>query len=143
MSASVDAKPRDVLVCVDPAQVDAIWPHVKAFIDSAFMSGRGDDTPETIKADLDTGCSLLWVVWDGSGLIAAATTKIMDYPNKKACRVTCCAGRELPRWISFMTDLEKYAREEGCAVMRIEGREGWKAMLPDYRQPFVVLERAL
>lgn len=135
--------PRDVLVCVAPDKIDAIWPHVRAFIESAFLSGRGDDTPETVKADLDAGTSLLWVVWDGSGLIAAATTKIVDTPTKKLCLVTSCGGRELPRWIAFMADLETYAKAQACAVLRIEGRQGWKAMFPDFRQPFVVLEKVL
>lgn len=135
--------PRDALVCVPPAQVAAIWPHVAPFIESAFLSGRGDDTAETVLADLVAGNSLLWIVWDGSGLIAAATTKIIDAPAKRICVVTSCAGREMPRWISFIDDLARYAADEGCAVLRVEGREGWKATLPGFRQPFVVLERSL
>jgi len=135
--------PRDVLVCVAPDKIDGIWPHVSHFIESAIEHGRGDDTSEVVKADLDAGRSLLWVVWDGSGLLAAATTKIVNYPTKKACVVTSCGGRELPRWIAFINDLMNYAKSEGCAVMRISGREGWKAMLPDFRQPFIVLEKVL
>lgn len=143
MSPSAEAIPHDVLVCVAPQRVAEIWPHVAHFIESAFLSGRGDDTADVVRADLDAGRSLLWVVWDGSGFLAAATTKIIDYPTKRVCLVTSCGGRELTRWIAFLDDLMRYAKDQNCAVFRIEGREGWKAMLPDFRQPFIVLERVL
>lgn len=150
MSPSVDM-PKDVLVCVPPEKVAAIWPHVSAFIGSAFQNGRGDDTPEVVKADLEAPRSkrskrpqsLLWVVWDGSGLLCAATTKIMQTPRRKVCVVTSCGGREMPRWVAFINDLADYAKKEGCDVLRVEGREGWKAVLPNFRQPYIVLERAL
>lgn len=133
----------DALVCVNPGQIDQIWPHVRAFIDTAFQRGRGDENPDVIEAEVRAGRSLLWVVWDGAGLLAAATTRIIEAPMRKYCLITSCGGRELPRWLAFIADLENYARGEGCAALRIEGREGWAKMFPDYRQPYIVLERSL
>jgi hypothetical protein len=101
-----------------------------------------DDTLAAIEADVRAGHSLLWIVW-GSELIAAATTKIMQAPARKVLRIECCAGREMPRWIGFIQALEDYGRREGCDVCRVEGRAGWRALLTDYRQPWIVLEKAL
>lgn len=143
MSASVSMPRTDALVCVAPDQVDQIWPHVRAFIETAFQKGRGDENPDVIEAEVRAGRSLLWVVWDGAGLLAAATTRIIEAPMRKYCLITSCGGRELPRWLAFITDLENYARGEGCAALRIEGREGWAKMFPAYHQPYIVLEKVL
>lgn len=143
MSALADQPCTDALVCVAPGQVDAIWPHVRVFIETAFARGRGDDNAAMIEADVREGRALLWIVWDGSGLLAAATTKIINAASKKLCIITSCGGRELPRWLAFIADLETYARREGCNALRIEGREGWAKMFPQYRQPYIVLEKAL
>jgi hypothetical protein len=136
----------DKLVCVNPDKIAAIWPQVSHFIHAAFVTGLGDDTAETVKADLDAARALLWVVWDGKGLIAAATTKLLLLPNgKKQCLVTSCAGRELHRWIGFIAELEAYAKSEGCATFRMMGRHGWKSWLREYGyvEPWACLEKEL
>jgi len=132
-----------VLVCVDPTQVEKIWPHARLLLQSAFVGRQHDDTIEAIEADVMSGASLLWIIWDGTGLLAAATTKVMSSPTRKVLRVECAAGREMHRWLHLLRGIEDYGREQGCAVCRIEGREGWKSWLPDYRQPHIVLEKAL
>lgn len=133
----------DVLVCVPPGNVGAIWPHVSAFLQSAFETGIGDDDLPSLKRDLDAGQSLLWIVWDGRGLLAAAATKIIDVPTKRLCVISACGGRELWRWKKFIAELETYAKKEKCDALRIMGRAGWKAILADYKEPWVCLEKGL
>lgn len=133
----------DKLVCVDPKRIDEIWPHVSGFLASAFERGIGDDDLESLKQDLDARQSLLWVVWDGKGLLAAATTKLLKMPTKKLCVISACGGRELRRWRRFIAELESYAKAEGCDAFRMMGRPGWKAVFPDYREPWVCLEKGL
>jgi hypothetical protein len=130
-----------VLVCVDPARVDAIWPHVRPLLSRAFRK-RADDTLAAIEADVRAGDSLLWIVW-GDALLAALTTRIMRTPTRKVLRIECCAGRAIARWIALIAELEDYGRREGCDVCRIEGRKGWRAMLRNYREPWIVLEKVL
>lgn len=133
----------DILLCVDPAKIDQFWPHVAPLIERAFASGLGDDNPETVKFELVVGDALLWIVWDGRHLIAAATTKLMQTPTKKLCVVTSCAGKELKRFLPYLHDLEKYAMDEGCDVMRVMGRRGWQRVLYGYHEPWVCLEKEL
>jgi hypothetical protein len=130
------------LVCVPPDQIGAIWPHAAPFIERPFAK-RGDDTPESIRADIEAGHALLWIVWDGSALIAAAVTRIMSTVRRRVLRIVCCAGNDVHRWIHLIKELEAYGKREGCDVCRVEGREGWKTMLSEYRQPYIVLEKAL
>ena len=132
-------------LCVDPARIDEIWPHVAEFIAQAFWNGRGDDDAETVLADLKSGHSLLWIVWaqDETRILAAATTKLINVARGRICRITACGGRDLKRWKACIADIETYAKAEGCDHVRIEGRRGWQMILPDYAQPWIVLEKPL
>lgn len=133
----------EVLICVDPAKIDDIWMHVKHFIEAAYMNGRGDDDADITKADLDRGGSLLWVVWDGKGLLAAAATKLCTYRGRRICVITSCGGREIGKWIKFIADIEQYAKSEKCDAIRVMGRPGWKAFLKNYTEPWICLEKEL
>jgi len=114
---------------------------VQPLLARAFRDGA-DDTLAAIEQDVRAGRSLLWIVWRDA-LLAALTTKIMRTPTRKVLRIECCAGREIGCWIALIRQLEDYGRREGCDVCRIEGRKGWRAMLKDYREPWIVLQKVL
>lgn len=133
----------EALVCVDPDKLPQLWPHVSHFIEAAFASGLGDEDAQSLKADLDKREALLWVVWDGEHLIAAAVTRIVRTATKRVCILVAGGGRELWRWKHFIVDLEEYAKAEGCDAMRVMGRHGWKAIFPEYREPWICLEKGL
>ncbi len=132
-----------VLLCVDPAKIDEIWPHVSSLLAKAFENTRADSTLESIEATLRRGLTLLWIVWASEQIVAAATTELWVTPARKACVITCCAGAELETWKGFMADFERYARDEGCDVIRIFGRPDWKCIFLDFYEPWLTLEKAL
>lgn len=131
------------LVCVDPVKVPEIWPHVVALLEKAVFSGRGDDTIEEIRADLDAQRQLLWIGWDGEAIIVAATTKIVESGMGKRCIITTCGGRKLRAWQHFIADMEAFATREKCTTLRIHGRHGWKRILTGYQEPWVAIEKRL
>lgn len=131
------------LVCVHPNAVDDLWPHVRGYLESTFWRGRHKGDIDTVLADIKNGLALLWIVWDGRGILAAITTKLIQEPAGLVCLITACGGVFMKRWLALIADIEAYAKAEGCRCMRAEGRKGWKAMLPDYREPWVVLEKRL
>lgn len=137
--------PFPAVICVDPACVPQMWPHVQEFIAAAFDNGRGDDSAADVHADLIAHRALLWVAWDGETVIAAATTKILKVARGLVCIITSCGGREMgiKRWRAAVKPIEDYARAEGCVVCRVEGRRGWAAVFPDYREAWVALEKRL
>jgi hypothetical protein len=134
------------LICVAPELVSKTWPHVMRLINSAFVHGNADSTPADIREDLEAGRSLLWIVWSGTEIIAAATTELINLKNKgKVCLLTTCAGRDLRKWERFIADIERFAKEEGCDYLRFYGRSGWARVLrrSGYEQPWIVLEKGL
>lgn len=134
----------NILVCVDPAKIDEIWPHVAPILAKAFEEIAADLTLESAEQSLRSGSGLLWIVWsDQRRIIAAAITELWETPRHKICVITACAGSDLESWKHYMTDLEQYARAEGCAILRVAGRRGWKNIFRDFREPWITLQKEL
>jgi hypothetical protein len=130
------------LICVDPARIDEMWPHVRDLIRAAVEATELCDFDLT-ERDVLAGDLLLWVAWDGKSILAAATTRISGNNSRKRCVITSCAGHGLEEWVSLRSGIEKYAKDEGCFSVRTMGRMGWKHVLTDYRAEYVVLEKRL
>jgi hypothetical protein len=129
------------LVCVDPARIDEMWPHVRDKIRAAVQH-TGLSSFDDIESDVLTGMQLVWIAWDGKEIIAAATTQLV-FPLSKVCVLTACSGYDRERWLPLMAEIEKYAENEGCSSMRIYGRKGWERVLTGYRAEHVILEKRL
>jgi hypothetical protein len=129
------------LVCIDPARIDEMWPHVRDKIRAA-VERTGLSSFADIEADVLTGMQLVWIAWDGKEILAAATTQLVK-PLSKVCVVTACAGYDRERWLSLFAEIEKYAENEGCKSMRIFGRKGWERVLTGFRTEHVILEKKL
>jgi len=129
------------LVCVDPARIDEMWPHVRDKIRAA-VEKTGLSSFADIEADVLTGMQLCWLAWDGREIMAAATTQLVK-PLSKVCVLTACAGYDRDKWLPLFARIEQYAKDEGCTSMRIFGRRGWERVLTGYRSTHVVLEKAL
>lgn len=129
------------LVCVDPARIDEMWPHVRDKIRSAVERTELSSFAD-IESDVLTGMQLVWIAWNGGEIMAAATTQLVK-PYDKVCVLTACSGYDRAQWLSLFDQIENYAKAEGCTKMRIFGRKGWERVLDGYRVEHVVLEKAL
>lgn len=130
------------LVCIPPDQVKQFWPHVRAMLLGAIHR-VGISLSEDIERDVLGGLSLLWIVWNGRNIESAAVTQLSRTDTGTVCVVVACAGLARGRWLHLLGKIENYARQEGCRSIRIFGREGWKKVLPEYKQIAVVIEKGL
>ncbi len=130
---------------VAPDTIGYIWPQVERFIHSAFKEGIGDETLEGALAMLARGEAQLWVAHNGAGIKAAALTRMAVVANgKRICFCLTCGGEGIEEWKGCLQDIEEYARRQGCDVVRLSGRAGWKIYKKQgYKEPFVVLEKVL
>jgi hypothetical protein len=129
------------LVCVDPARIVEMWPHVRDKIRAAMERTELSSFAD-IEADVLSGMQLCWLAWDGKDILAAATTQLVK-PYDKVCVLTACSGYDRAQWLPLFAEVESYAKAEGCTKMRIFGRKGWERVLDGYRVEHVVLEKAL
>jgi hypothetical protein len=130
------------LVCVDPKHIDAIWPHAEPLLRSACRR-TGLNAFADIEADMLSGRSLLWIAWNGEAIEAAAATVLINSEVGKVCVITACGGRGIKRWLPLVAGIETYARNEGCALVRIYGRNGWQRVLEGFEQRHVIMDKEL
>ena len=96
---------------------------------------------------LDAGEMTAWVASDGDNLHSVTVTEILEGGAGKQCFIRHCArakgGASLQDWLGFLPVIEEYARLNGCAEIRLVGREGWDRVLPGYSKKAVLLSKAL
>src|SRR5689334_20593328 len=84
------------LVCVDPARVHDVWPHVAALIAAAMRrSGLGELAD--VARSVGDGAALLWLAWDGERILAAAVTELHLIDGEKLCTILACGGTGFAR----------------------------------------------
>ncbi len=131
------------LACVDPLHAQDVWPYARFFIWHAMRRG-GLSSFVPLERSVLAGTALLWVaVEDAKALRAAAVTELQVTEWGKSCTIVACGGHGMREWLPLISGLEKYARAEGCKVVRIVGRKGWARMLKDYSATRIILEKEL
>jgi len=124
------------LVCVNPADVQKVWPLARDLIRSAIERTKLSEFAD-VETDVLSGDQLLWLAISDH-VEAAATTHL----SRNVCTLTACSGHQMKRWLPLFERIEKYAKDEGCK-MRIYGRPGWQRVLNGYHVEHVILEKAL
>lgn len=135
----------DLLVsAVEPGLAAAIWPGVKNMIDIGYAVGD-DFMPENILEDIEAARVVLWIACDvESGKIhASMTTELVPMRSGLVCWMRQCSGDRMRDWADFHTQIEEYAKAEGCVKTVLRGREGWERVLKGYKVRSVQLEKVL
>ena len=130
------------LACVDPAQVEKIWPQVAHFVRRAMERG-GMGRFADVERDVLAANAYLWLAIESGSVIAAAVTQVTQVKDQRLCTIVACGGHDWARWGGLIEGLENYARAENCARIEIAGRPGWRRRLPDYRLRKVVMGKDL
>src|SRR5918997_1764690 len=83
------------LVCVDPAKVHRVWPHVAELIRTAmWRADFGAFAP--VQASVLAGDALLWIAFTGDSIAAAVVTEISMTERRKVCGIVACGGHDMP-----------------------------------------------
>ena len=130
------------LVCIDPAQVERLWPLVSHHIRRAMERG-GMGRFADVECDVLGANAYLWLAIDAGAVLAAAVTQVTQRNDQRLCTIVACGGRDWARWGGLIDGLEEYARAENCARMEIAGRPGWLRRLPGYRLRKIVIGKDL
>jgi hypothetical protein len=131
------------LMCVPPAQVTYIWSAVAPMIDAAYAE-MDLPTPD-VRTWLLEERGLLWVAAYNGGVVACATTSIVEHRSGRCCRIVAAGGEGsgLELWKIHIGAIEAYAQAEGCVKVKFEGRQGWGRILTGYAPKSIALEKRL
>ena len=97
-------------------------------------------TPDDVAAAVKAGRMQAWTRGD-----SLVVTEVLEFPQAKALNVFLAVG-DLDEVMALQPDLEAFGRQHGCKAMRMEGRKGWRRVLPEHgwkEDQKVIYERAL
>jgi hypothetical protein len=125
------------LVLIPQEDVNGVWPLVEPFISAA--AERGEYSSELLWSWATSGEAQLWMAWSDHCEAAAVTTRLPG----DICLIAALGGKESGRWMPLLSDLEAWAKQQGCIAMRAWARKGWARKLKDYEMSRVILDKKL
>lgn len=133
------------LVCVDQDNLYHVWDIVQPLLKDASLASREKWTVADALRRLQNNEAQLWVIlWRGS-IIAAVLTELVDLDNCKVCKIVCCAGHDIRRWVDHNQTIEQWAKEQGCRAMYFNAHPVIAKLLSrrGYDMTHIVLEKEL
>jgi hypothetical protein len=124
-----------VKVSLVPSEaVGQIWKEIERVLEKSVATVK--DKAETIDV-LDgvyNGTYVLWVVLDDDDkVIAAFTTRLIVYPQRKALALDWVGGTQMKEWEDQLIDtMKRYANKLDCSHLEGYGRKGWGRVLKKY-----------
>lgn len=117
-----------IVVCfpVPKEAVDLVWGQVAPMLEGAVLTARGKCDIADVRAGIEDGSYLLWVVDIDGKIVAAITTRIIDYPRCKAMALDWIGGGRMKEWIEIVNQtIVTHARHNGCTHLEGYGRDAW------------------
>ncbi len=107
-----------------------IWPKVEEYLAKAVDTAKGKLTVDDVRSGIESDLYLLWVVVDGDDIIAAVTTRVINYPTCNGMALDWIGGKRIKEWINVANStMLDHARSHGCSHLEGYGRPAWGRML--------------
>ena len=126
-----------ICTAVPREAVDIVWADVSGMLNKAIETSEGKYHIDDIYEDLTKGYYNLWLVIDNKKdekVIAAITTRIIEYPSRKAMAMDWVGGKRMAEWLPIvMNKLISFANDCGCSHLEGYGRKAWMKILKKYK----------
>ena len=116
---------------VDHNYVSAIWDQVEPILGKSIATAHGRYTMKSILKEIVNFEQHLWIVFDDDKkIIAALTTRFLDYPDKRLLAGQFLGGEKIMQWRDPMLEtLERWAKDTNCDGVEMTGRRGFTKVL--------------
>lgn len=110
--------------------VPAVWDGLRALLDPSLAL----DTEDTEAGVYEALCEGQMTAWIGSGdAFGVLVTRVDEDEGRKTARMRYAAGKCSPKVMrTILADFEAGARQIGCDVVRLGGRQGWLRIARGY-----------
>ena len=122
-----------IITAVPLEGVDIVWSKAKDVLTKSVETSKGKFKAEDIRKELKDGGLVLWLVLEGSDVVAAITSRVIEYPGRRAMALDWVGGSKMNQWLPLVLNtLQKYAKECGCMHLEGYGRKAWGKILKKY-----------
>ena len=114
--------------------VGSVWKDVDEILKRAVDTVKDKSEVIDILTGVYEDMYALWVVMnDEDKVIAAFTTRLIQYPRRRALALDWVGGERMKEWEDQLIDtMRRYANELGCSHLEGYGRKGWGRALKKY-----------
>ena len=114
--------------------VGHVWKDVDRVLKKAVATVDNKAEMIDILDGIYDGTYVLWVVIDEKDdVIAAFTTRLIVYPQRRALALDWVGGTRMKEWEDQLIDtMRRYANELDCSHLEGYGRKGWGRALKKY-----------
>ena len=126
-----------------PEDVAYVWEEVVPLLARVAPHTEGELEPDDYIEPLTHGDMQLWVVIENKHVNAALVTQIVPYPQKKVLRLISLAGEDFQEIKDFLEMVEVFALKNECSALEMWGRKGWKKLLLDWKDSYIVYTKDL
>lgn len=128
MSVAVVRK-RDkgtMISVIDNDTAIGLWPTIGEHFKRSLEAAHDDMTEHTLLAMTLDGRLIPLVICHDDVIVGSALLEIATFKTKRVLHCIHFAGDEMELWVDeWMETWKALARELGCNVISIKGREGW------------------
>ncbi len=107
--------------------VGSVWKDVDEILKRAVDTVKDKSEVIDILTGVYEDMYALWVVMnEDDKVIAAFTTRLIQYPRRRALALDWVGGTQMKEWEDQLIDtMKRYGNELGCSHLEGYGRQGW------------------
>lgn len=107
-----------------------LWPEVVRLVGPSVETSQGKFTIDDVHTGIMGDDLVLWVILQDKTPVAFYTTRIIEYPNRRAMAMDWLGGSGVLSWRDAALDaMEQHARSNGCQHLECYGRPAWGRIL--------------
>ena len=114
--------------------IGSVWKDVDEILKRAVDTVKDKSEVIDILTGVYEGMYALWVVMnEDDKIIAAFTTRLIQYPRRRALALDWVGGTQMKEWEDQLIEtMKRYANELDCSHLEGYGRKGWGRALKKY-----------
>lgn len=121
------------MTLVPAGYLDAVWSDILPFVHRAVAKSDGRFTATSVYDDAKRHHHTVWIVLIGDAIVLTLTTRIVQYPCKRALVIDWVGGGDLHEVIpTVITTLKEHAVNNFCDHVEATGRRGWSTVLASH-----------
>lgn len=112
--------------------VDHFWKQCEPFIKRALDHNCGEVVPDDIRRLCRDRAAQLWIVTEQDKIVGVCTTEVVNYPQKRHCRIFTLAGSGRDWFQDLDIIVCAWARAQGCQAVEAHVRKGFVPILVNF-----------
>lgn len=140
-------EPRDYQIRGIPVNaLGKLWRFAEPFVKRALDHTFGELSCGDIESLCHDREMQLWMIVEGTKVVGAGTTQLVNYPRMRTCRIVTLAGSQFDEWMHLAhAHIEVWAVDQGCDAMECYVRKGFvpKLLGLDYKHRYSVVHKSL